>query len=134
MMNDTRWSTCALLGIVTLACLTQACAKKEESDVKQQAYGKMPDGAAVELYTLTNTNGMQAGIITYGGAVTLLTAPDRSGKFSDIVLGMDDLPGYMKQTNYFGALIGRYGNRIGHHQFTLEGQTYQLPDNNNSAT
>src|SRR4051794_21896483 len=102
MMSDTRWSTCALLGVVTLACFSQACAKKETSDVKQQAYGKMPDGTPIELYTLTNANGMQAGIITYGGTVTLLTAPDRSGKFADVVLGMDDLAGYTKQTNYFG--------------------------------
>jgi aldose 1-epimerase len=134
MMIYTRWSTFALLGIMTLACLTQACAKKETSDVKQQAYGKMPDGTPIELYTLTNANGMQAGVITYGGTVTSLTAPDRSGKFSDIVLGMDDLPGYQKQTNFFGALIGRYGNRIGHAQFALGGQTFQLPANDNGNT
>ena len=126
---------------MTLACLTQACAKKETSDVKeakqdvkQQPFGKMPDGTAVDLYTLTNANGMQAGIITYGGTVISLTAPDRAGKFSDVVLGMDDLAGYMKGTAYFGALIGRYGNRIGHHQFVLNGQTHALADNNNSAT
>jgi aldose 1-epimerase len=77
---------------------------------------------------------MQAGIITYGGIVTMLTAPDKSGKFADVVLGMDDLPGYLKEKDYFGALIGRYGNRIGHHQFTLNGQTYTLADNNNTAT
>jgi aldose 1-epimerase len=134
MMSHTRWSSCALLGIVTLACFTQACARKENSDVKQQAYGKMPDGTPIELYTLTNSNGMQARIITYGGIVTTLTAPDRAGKFSDIVLGMDDLPGYLKEKDFFGAIIGRYGNRIGHNQFTLNGQTYKLPDNNNGAT
>ena len=67
-------------------------------NVKKQAFGKMPDGAGVELYTLTNANGMQAGIITYGGTVVSLTAPDRSGKYADVVLGMDDLAGYRKAT------------------------------------
>ena len=134
MMSYTRWSTVALLGALTLACLTQACAKKEASDVKKQAYGKMPDGAEVELYTLANANGMQAGIITYGGTVVSLTAPDRNGKYADVVLGMDDLAGYMKATAFFGALIGRYGNRIGHAQFTLDGNTYKTPANDNGNT
>jgi aldose 1-epimerase len=128
--------------MIALACFTQGCASNDssavkqeaKSDVKQTPYGKTPDGAAIDLYTLTNANGMQAGIITYGGIVTMLTAPDRGGKFADVVLGMDDLPGYLKETAYFGALIGRYGNRIGRHQFTLNGQTYTLADNNNSAT
>jgi aldose 1-epimerase len=127
------------MGALTLACLTQACTTKETSDVKndvktdvkKQPYGKMPDGAEVELYTLTNANGMQAGIITYGGTVVSLTAPDRNGKYADVVLGMDDLAGYMKATAFFGALIGRYGNRIGHAQFTLDGKTYKLPANDN---
>jgi aldose 1-epimerase len=88
MMSYTRWSTFALMGALTLACFTQACANKETSketsdvknDVKKQAFGKMPDGADVELYTLTNANGMQAGIINYGGTVVSLTAPDRNCK------------------------------------------------------
>ena len=134
MMSYPRWSTFTLMGALTLACLTQACATKETSDVKKQAYGKMPDGAAVELYSLTNANGMQAGIITYGGTVVSLTAPDRNGKYADVVLGMDDLAGYMKATAFFGALIGRYGNRIGHAQFTLDGNTYKLPANDNGNT
>ena len=134
MMTYNRWSTFALMGALTLACLTQAFAQKETSKVKKQAYGKMPNGAAVELYTLTNAKGMQAGIITYGGTVVSLTAPDRNGKYADVVLGMDDLAGYMKATAFFGALIGRYGNRIGHAQFTLEGQTYKLPGNDNGNT
>jgi aldose 1-epimerase len=138
MMSYHRWSTFALMGALTLACFTQACTTKETSDVKndvkKQAYGKMPDGAAVELYSLTNANGMQAGIITYGGTVVSLTAPDRNGKYADVVLGMDDLAGYMKATAFFGALIGRYGNRIGHAQFTLDGNTYKLPANDNGNT
>ncbi len=133
-MSYNRWSTFALMGALTLACLTQASAQKETSKVKKQAFGKMPDGTAVELYTLTNTKGMQAGIITYGGTVVSLTAPDRNGKYADVVLGMDDLAGYRKATAFFGATIGRYGNRIGHAQFKLEGKTYKLPANDNGNT
>jgi aldose 1-epimerase len=134
MMTYNRWSTFALMGALTLACLTQAFAQKETSKVKKQAYGKMPNGAAVELYTLTNAKGMEAGIITYGGTVVSLTAPDRNGKYADVVLGMDDLAGYMKATAFFGALIGRYGNRIGHAQFTLEGKVHKLPANDHANT
>ena len=110
-------------------------AKNEaKTDVKKQAFGKTPEGADVELYTLTNTNGMQAKIITYGGTVVSLTAPDRNGKYADVVLGLDDLAAYTKGTAFFGALIGRYGNRIGHAQFTLDGKTYKLPANDNGNT
>jgi aldose 1-epimerase len=94
----------------------------------------MPDGTAVELYTLTNAKGMQAGIITYGGTVVSLTAPDRNGKYADVVLGADDLAGYQRGSAFFGALIGRYGNRIGHAQFTLDGKAYKLPGNDNGNT
>ncbi len=99
-----------------------------------QPYGKMPDGTPVELYTLTNAGGMQAGIITYGGAVVSLTAPDKTGKFADVVLGMDTLEGYIGEPNFFGALIGRYGNRIGHATFKLEGKQYTLPKNDHDNT
>jgi len=94
----------------------------------------MPDGTPVDIYTLSNANGMEARITTYGGALVSLTAPDRAGKFADVVLGMDSLDGYRRQTAYLGALIGRYGNRIGHAGFTLEGQTYQLPRNDGGNT
>jgi len=142
MMTYNRWSTLALAGALALACFTQACGTKEtpevkteaKTDIKKQAYGKTPDGAAVDLYTLSNANGMQAGILTYGGTVASLTAPDRNGKYADVVLGMDDLAGYMKATAFFGALIGRYGNRIGHAEFKLDGVTYKLPANDNGNT
>ena len=133
-MTYVRWSTFALLGVITIACFTLACDKKGTPEVKKQAFGAMPDGAPVEQYTLTNANGMEAGILTYGGTVASLTAPDRSGKFADVVLGMDDLAGYRKATAFFGALIGRYGNRIGHARFTLEGKAYTLVANDNGNT
>jgi aldose 1-epimerase len=122
------------LATLTFACLAQAPSKKGTSDVKKQAYGKLPDGTPIELYTLSNSNGMQAGIITYGGTVVSLTAPGRNGKFADVVLGADSLEGYLKQTNFFGAIIGRYGNRIGHGAFMLDGKQYILPKNDGANT
>jgi len=83
-----------------------------------------------EIYTLTNSHGMQAAISTYGGIVVSLTAPDRAGKFEDVVLGFSDLASYEKPGPYFGAIIGRYGNRIGGAQFSLNGTTYKLAANN----
>jgi aldose 1-epimerase len=94
----------------------------------------MPDGTEIERYTLANANGMEARIITYGGVVTSLTAPDRTGKYADIVLGMADMPGYLTPPPYFGALIGRYGNRIGLAQFSLDGKVFQLPKNDGDNT
>src|SRR6185369_17539343 len=75
-----------------------------------------------------------AGIITYGGAVVQLSVPDKSGKLTDVAVAMDDLDGMRRQDSFFGALIGRYGNRIGKAQFALDGQTYKLPANNGPNT
>jgi aldose 1-epimerase len=122
-----------LLPLLALALFAQSPSKKGSS-VTHQPYGKMPDGTAVELYTLTNAHGMHADIITYGGTVVRLTAPDRAGKLADVVLGMDNLDGYRSQPNYFGALIGRYGNRIGRAKFTIEGKEYTLPKNDGANT
>jgi aldose 1-epimerase len=93
------------------------------------AFGKMPDGTAVEKYTLRNSTGMQATVITYGGTLQSLLVPDKNGKTEDVVLGFDDLDGYLKGTSFFGATIGRYGNRLANGQFSLDGKTYQVPQN-----
>lgn len=100
------------------------------STITHAPFGKTNVGTPVELYTLRNQHGMEARIMTYGGIITHLTAPDRKGHFADVVLGYDTLPEYFKGTSYFGALIGRYGNRIGHAQFTLDGVKYKLAANN----
>jgi aldose 1-epimerase len=93
------------------------------------------DGKAITEYTLTNANGMQLSVINYGGTITRMTAPDKQGHFGDVVLGYESLEGYLQRANpYFGALIGRYGNRIAHGKFTLDGNTYTLPLNNNGNT
>src|SRR5215471_277901 len=102
-MINPRRSTLALMGTLALACFMPACgtANKEKSEVKKQSWGVMPDGTPVELYTLVNANGMQAGIITYGGALVSLTTPDRAGKMGDVLMAMDDLAGMRSQTNFF---------------------------------
>jgi aldose 1-epimerase len=94
-------------------------------------FGSLPDGREVDIYVLTNENGMQASISTCGGIVTSLTAADRRGQFDDVVLGFDNLEDYLAGHPYFGAIIGRYGNRIADGTFTLDGQTYTLAKNNN---
>ena len=87
------------------------------------------DGKSVYLYTLTNRNGLEARIANYGGIVVSLTAPDRQGNFTDIVLGYDSLASYLKATPYFGAIVGRYGNRIGGAKFSLNDTAYRLAAN-----
>ncbi|QNP54196.1 galactose mutarotase [Hymenobacter qilianensis] len=99
------------------------------------SFGKTTDGTEVQLYTLTNSHGLQAKITNYGGTLTSLLVPDKSGKLGDIVLGFDNVSGYqspeyVKSGPYFGALIGRYGNRIKGGKFTLDGKEYKLATNN----
>ena len=128
-MIYSRCTAGVLLGGLAFLCFAQAPPKKGKSDVKKQAFGKMPDGTAVDLYTLTNARGMQAEIATYGGAVVSLTAPDRAGKFADVVMGMDNLEGYRDADVLSSARsIGRYGNRIAHGKFTLEGKSTRCPE------
>ena len=102
--------------------------------LKKEPFGQLPTGESIDLYTLTNSNGMKARIMTYGGTVVSLTAPDKSGKFADVILGMDDQKAYTTQTAFLGALIGRYGNRIGHATFQLDGQTFNTPKNDGDNT
>jgi aldose 1-epimerase len=89
--------------------VTSRAAGATQDTIKSVPFGTTPGGTAVEIYTLSNRRGMQARIATYGGIVTHLTAPDRNGMFADVVLGYDSLGGYLKDSPYFGALIGRYG-------------------------
>jgi aldose 1-epimerase len=93
-------------------------------------FGKMNDGQAVMLYTLKNKNGMEMSVINYGGIIVSLKAPDKNGKAEDVVLGFDSLSDYLKDDPFFGALIGRYGNRIAKGKFSLDGANYSLPVNN----
>ena len=97
--------------------------------IEKEAFGEMPDGAAVDLYTLRNAGRCEVKITNYGGIVVSLTAPDRTGKLDDVVLGYETLREYLAGSPYFGALIGRYGNRIGAARFTLDGAEYTLAAN-----
>lgn len=100
---------------------------------QQGTFGKLPDGTPIEKYTLQNSNGVQATVVTYGGILQALVVPDKNGKGDDIVLGFDDVDGYVKNGNvYFGATIGRFGNRIADGRFELDGNTYQIPQNDGS--
>lgn len=101
-----------------------------QTGITQAPFGQLPDGRAITQFTLTNANGMVARIIDYGGVITELHAPDREGRFADVVLGFASLAPYCTDSPYIGALIGRYGNRIAHGRFTLDGQEHQLPVNN----
>ncbi len=97
--------------------------------ITKESWGEA-DGKPVDLYTLTNANGVQIKITTYGGTVTSWVTPDKAGNKSNVVLGFDSLSGYLAKPPYFGAIIGRYGNRIGKGTFKIDTATYQLATNN----
>ena len=131
--------TALLLGATALAGGALAASPNENYDthslsVTETPFGTMPDGQKVEMFHLKNASGMEADIITYGGAVQAIKVPDKNGKIADVALGFDNLNDYLKTDTYFGALIGRYGNRIAKGEFTLDGKTYHLPINNGPNT
>jgi aldose 1-epimerase len=100
------------------------------SGVGRASFGRTAAGQAAEIFTLTNSHGIEVRLTNYGGIITSLRTPDRSGHFDDIVLGYDSLSGYLRDTPYFGAIVGRYGNRIAGGRFTIDGTTYRLAVNN----
>jgi aldose 1-epimerase len=102
----------------------------EREKVEKTAFGKLPDGREIEQYTLRNAKGAVAKVITYGATLSELWIPDKAGKTADVVLGFDNLAGYLGEHPFFGATIGRYGNRIAKGKFTLEGKEYSLYLNN----
>ena len=103
-----------------------------QAQIKPEAFHRTIDGSQVDLYTLKNSNGLEAAITNYGGIVVSLKVPDKNGKPGDVVLGYDTLNDYIGSTPYFGALIGRYANRIAKGRFTIDGVEYQLAQNNDS--
>ena len=115
---------------ILLSLLPLTVIQASPSSITSKPFGTLPSGQKVTLYTLTNSKGASATISDYGGLVTSLRMPDRGGKFDDVVLGYGSLEGYLKESPYFGALIGRYGNRIAKGVFTLGGTTHHLPVNN----
>ena len=97
--------------------------------IKKESFGKI-GGSTVDLFTMTNNNGMVVKITNFGGIVTQLYTPDRQKNLTNVVLGFEDLNGYLGDHPYFGAIIGRVGNRIAHGKFSLEGEKYELHINN----
>ncbi|MGH9449532.1 MAG: aldose epimerase family protein [Terriglobia bacterium] len=118
----------ALAVALALACGSAIAAPG--GGIKATVFGKMPDGQVVHLYTLTNRDGMRVGITNYGARIVSIVAPDRHGKMADVVLGFDNLKGYLGNDPYFGAVVGRYGNRIAKGRFKLDGVEYHLAINN----
>lgn len=102
----------------------------KETRLLKRVYGNTSDGSSVDLYTLRNKNGMEVDIITYGGRITRISVPDEKGKFDNVVLSFDNLAQYEQENPFFGALVGRYGNRIANAEFKLNGTTYPLAANN----
>ncbi|MGV3603440.1 MAG: aldose epimerase family protein [Dyadobacter fermentans] len=120
----------ALVGLAIFSCSKTKNEEKMISTISKEAFGQLPDGQQADLYTLTNANGMTVNITNYGGIITKLTAPDKNGEWADVVLGFDSLPPYLSGHPFFGALVGRYGNRIAKGKFKLNGQEYSLAINN----
>jgi aldose 1-epimerase len=99
-------------------------------ELTHSTYGTLPDGRQIDIYTMTNGHGVTVKFLSLGGCITEMDVPDREGRLGNVVLGHKDLAGYNSNVAYFGAIIGRYGNRIAKGTFTLNGQTYHLPLNN----
>jgi aldose 1-epimerase len=119
-----------MVAVVVLGLAVRAEQGSTKRGVARAPYGRMPDGRAVELFTLTNAKGMEVRAITYGGIITSIRVPDRGGALGDVVLGFDALESYLKGHPFFGPIVGRYGNRIARGQFALDGRTYKLATNN----
>ena len=124
---------CKVLFAAFAACVFASAASAADAKspaVEKKEFGKTPDGVVIDEYILTNAHGMKAKVITYGAILTELDVPDRDGKMGDVVLGFDDLKGYLGGHPYFGATVGRVANRIAKGKFTLDGKEYKLATNN----
>jgi len=117
--------------IIILAALALSCQSKktEQKMIEKQLFGKLSTGEEVYSFTLSNKNGMEAKIINYGAIVVSLTAPDKNGKFEDVVLGFNNLEGYVNDNSFIGTIVGRYGNRINKGKISIDGKEYQLTIN-----
>ena len=135
------FQTFSLAALVAVSALSISCSSQEQPssqdtkgqsvmNIKKEAFGQLPDGREVHIFTLTNAHGIRARIMNYGATVVSLEVPDRDGKTADIVLGHDSLEGYLEASPYFGCIVGRYGNRIAKGSFNLDGKEYTLAVNN----
>src|SRR5208282_2623968 len=118
-----------LIVVVSIAsCFGSAQSSKVrlESSVETSKFGTLQDGTSIEMFTLKNSHGSMAKVITYGAILTELWVPDRAGKLGDVVLGFDNLEGYVVNHPYFGATVGRVANRTAKGKFTIDGKEYSL--------
>ena len=129
-----RTLLCALILIGGLSLASSLSSQGMRGTIKKESFGKTTGGEQIDIYTLSNKKGMEVSITNFGATVVTLKVPDRAGKATDIVLGYDTLDGYEKGTSYFGATVGRYGNRIAGGKFSIDGKTYTLPKNNGENT
>jgi aldose 1-epimerase len=118
-----------IISSIFTSCMTKTANTAPKAGITKQAWDKV-DSQAVDLYTLTNKNGVEVKITNYGGKITSWITPDKNGTKANIVLGFDSAKKYVPAVPYFGALIGRYGNRIAKGKFVLDGKTYTLATNN----
>ncbi len=132
--QNARALLCALLFVGELSLAGSLSSQGMRGIIRKESFGKAASGARIDLYTLSNKKGMEVAITNFGATVVALKVPDRAGKAADVVLGFDTLEGYENGTAYFGATVGRYGNRIGGGQFSIDGKTYTLPKNNGNNT
>ncbi|HTW59766.1 MAG TPA: hypothetical protein VMD99_16675, partial [Terriglobales bacterium] len=115
------------------AALLGAQIASSKAGVQSQPFGSV-DGRAITLYTLTNSHGMEVRAMNYGGIIVSIRVPDRNEQFADVVLGHETLDGYRPNPPFFGAIVGRYANRIANGTFKLDGETYTLPKNDGPNT
>ncbi len=126
------WFMCT--GLILTACSCSCSCNNilkgdDKAMIEKKAFGKA-DGKNVDLFVMTNANGLKMSVTNYGGTIISLETPDKDGKMGDILLGYDNLDGFVKNSPYFNALVGRYGNRIAKGKFTLDGKEYKLAVNN----
>jgi aldose 1-epimerase len=144
-MRHMRAAICALVavlvaGMVAAPAMAKTASTHRSLSITKSSFGSLPNGGgAVDKYTLRNARGMSVSILNYGGIIQSLKVPDRRGREANVTLGFANIAGYtsaayVKSNPYFGAIIGRYGNRIGGAQFTLDGTTYTLDNNNGPNT
>lgn len=131
-MSQTNLLTSTLIS--SLAIAPASCQRtpgmNQAPAVSEEVFGTLPDGRAVKIFTLTNKNGLEARVTDYGAILVSMKTPDASGELADITLGYDTLEGWLGNTSYFGATVGRFGNRIRDGKFTLDGKEYTLVTNN----
>jgi aldose 1-epimerase len=131
LFGKTLTLTIVATAVILAGCATQSpTSSSSAAGIAHESFGTTTDGSPVEIYTLRNADGMEVRIMTYGGIIESLKVPDKNGQLGDVVLGYDTIDGYLTNSPYFGALIGRYGNRIAKGHFTLDGQDYTLATNN----